>query len=81
MPISNCTKGEENVGMVMTFTLVSHLREQLSILLRERIERAKKEEQEKERLELEAWSCSQLETRYLYSPYPRLKQRGHEALQ
>ncbi len=54
MPISNYAKGEENLGMAMTFTLVSHLREQLSGLLRERIERRSREEQEKERLELEA---------------------------
>ncbi|KAF5357933.1 hypothetical protein D9756_001592 [Leucocoprinus leucothites] len=46
--------GEENIGMAMTFTLVSHLREHLSRLLRARIERVNKEEQEKERLELEA---------------------------
>lgn len=52
--VSNGTKGEENVGMAMTFTLVSHLREQLSVLLEERVERRKKEDQEKERLELEA---------------------------
>ncbi|XP_006458147.1 hypothetical protein AGABI2DRAFT_190501 [Agaricus bisporus var. bisporus H97] len=46
--------GEDNIGMAMTFTLVSHLREQLSKLLRERIESLKKEEQQRERLELEA---------------------------
>ncbi|KAF9451049.1 RWD-domain-containing protein [Macrolepiota fuliginosa MF-IS2] len=46
--------GEDNLGMAMTFTLVSHLREQLAQLLRERIEKRNKEEQEKERLELEA---------------------------
>jgi len=45
-------KGRENVGMAMTFTLVSHLREHLSRLLRIRVETQKKEEQEKERLEL-----------------------------
>jgi len=46
--------GEDNLGMAMTFTLVSHLREQLAQLLRERVEKRKIEEQEKERLELEA---------------------------
>ncbi|KAF8654188.1 hypothetical protein AX16_003717 [Volvariella volvacea WC 439] len=46
--------GQENIGMAMTFTLVSHLREQLSKLIRERAEKKRKEEMEKERLELEA---------------------------
>lgn len=53
IPFTDWAKGQDNLGMAMTFTLVSHLREQLSRLLRERIERRKKEEQEKERLELE----------------------------
>lgn len=53
MPVNDCNKGKDNIGMAMTFTLVSHLREQLSRLLRERTEKRKKEEQEKERLELE----------------------------
>ena len=39
--------------MAMTFTLVSHLREQLLDLEKTRIERRKKEEEEKERRELE----------------------------
>lgn len=42
--------------MAMTFTLVSHLREQLSRLVRSREERRKKEEAEKERLALEVLS-------------------------
>ncbi|KAH7930798.1 RWD-domain-containing protein [Leucogyrophana mollusca] len=46
--------GNENLGMAMTFTLVSHLREQLSILVRERVEKRLAEEREKERLALEA---------------------------
>lgn len=46
--------GRENVGIAMTFTLVSHLREHLSRLLRTRMETRKKEEEEKECLELEA---------------------------
>ncbi|KAF7793005.1 hypothetical protein EIP86_004110 [Pleurotus ostreatoroseus] len=48
------TVGEENLGMAMTFTLVSHLREQLSTLIQSRAERRKQEEMEKERLALEA---------------------------
>jgi len=48
-----CTVGEENLGMAMTFTLVSHLREQLSSLVRIRAENVTKAEMEKERLALE----------------------------
>jgi len=39
--------------MAMTFTLVSHLREQLSELVRHKIEEQRKAEAEKERLVLE----------------------------
>ncbi len=46
-------QGEENLGMAMTFTLVSHLREQLSTLVRSRADKRRKEELEKERLALE----------------------------
>lgn len=46
-------KGEENLGMAMTFTIVSHLREQLAAMVRERAEKRRREEMEKERLELE----------------------------
>ncbi|KAI0709092.1 RWD-domain-containing protein [Earliella scabrosa] len=46
--------GEENLGMAMTFTIVSHLRERLSSLTREKEERIRKEEAEKERRALEA---------------------------
>ncbi|KAF9005630.1 RWD domain-containing protein, partial [Cyathus striatus] len=46
--------GEENLGMAMTFTLVSYLREKLSELLRSRLEKQNREQMEKERLELEA---------------------------
>ncbi|KAI0928802.1 hypothetical protein AcW2_004688 [Taiwanofungus camphoratus] len=50
--------GEENLGMAMTFTLVSHLREQLSALVTSRIERRKKEETERERQALQVrYSC------------------------
>ncbi|PPR06633.1 hypothetical protein CVT26_001175 [Gymnopilus dilepis] len=45
--------GEENIGMAMTFTLVSHLRERLSILVRSKIEEARRIEAEMERLALE----------------------------
>ncbi|KAK7467102.1 hypothetical protein VKT23_004162 [Stygiomarasmius scandens] len=45
--------GNENLGMAMTFTLVSHLREQLSELVRSRVEKRKKDEMEKERLAIE----------------------------
>ena len=46
-------QGNENLGMAMTFTLVSHLREQLSHLMRVRAQRREREEKEKERLALE----------------------------
>ena len=39
--------------MAMTFTLVTHLRERLSVLMREKEERIRKEEAEKERRALE----------------------------
>jgi len=45
--------GEENLGMAMTFTLVSHLREQLSALVRSRAEKLRREEMEKERIAIE----------------------------
>ncbi|KAJ8078754.1 hypothetical protein AAF712_001287 [Marasmius tenuissimus] len=45
--------GEENLGMAMTFTLVSHLRDQITDLLKKRAEKAKREEMEKERIALE----------------------------
>ncbi|KAA1471194.1 RWD-domain-containing protein [Dentipellis sp. KUC8613] len=46
--------GEENLGMAMTFTIVSHLREQLSDLIRAREEHRKQEAMEKEKKALEA---------------------------
>ncbi|KAL0567428.1 hypothetical protein V5O48_014566 [Marasmius crinis-equi] len=45
--------GEENLGMAMTFTLVSHLRDQITDLIKKRAEKAKQEELEKERIALE----------------------------
>ncbi|KAL5490363.1 hypothetical protein ACEPAI_5196 [Sanghuangporus weigelae] len=47
------TVGEQNLGMAMTFTLVSHLREQLLELVKSRIERQRQEEAEEARRELE----------------------------
>ncbi|TFY72693.1 hypothetical protein EVG20_g291 [Dentipellis fragilis] len=46
--------GEENLGMAMTFTIVSHLREQLSDLIRTREEHRNQEAMEKEKKALEA---------------------------
>ncbi|KAJ7219249.1 RWD-domain-containing protein [Mycena pura] len=46
--------GEENLGIAMTFTLVSHLREQLSTFVKARTERRRQEDREKERLAIEA---------------------------
>ncbi|TFY63976.1 hypothetical protein EVJ58_g2921 [Rhodofomes roseus] len=46
--------GEENLGMAMTFTLASHLREKLSSLIRNRAERRRQEETETERQAIEA---------------------------
>lgn len=51
--LSDPIQGEENAGMAMTFTLVSHLREQLSELVRSRVEKERRLAAEKERLELE----------------------------
>ena len=51
--LSDLTQGEENVGMAMTFTLVSHLREQLAELVLSRVEKERRLAAEKERLELE----------------------------
>ncbi|KAF8504051.1 RWD-domain-containing protein [Hysterangium stoloniferum] len=48
------TIGEENIGIAMTFTIVSHLREKLLSLLHTRADRLMEEAKEKERLELEA---------------------------
>ena len=47
------TQGKENVGMAMTFTLVSHLREQLAELVQSRAVKERQLAAEKERLELE----------------------------
>jgi hypothetical protein len=50
---SSRLQGNENIGMAMTFTLVSHLREQLSHLVRARAEKRRQEDMERERLALE----------------------------
>ena len=47
------TISEENIGMAMTFTLISHIREKLLALLQFRVERKRREAVEKERLEIE----------------------------
>lgn len=46
-------QGEENMGMAMTFAMVSNLREQLSTLIRKRVEEHQRAEMEKERKVLE----------------------------
>ncbi|KAF7970011.1 hypothetical protein HWV62_25378 [Athelia sp. TMB] len=46
--------GEENLGIAMTFTIVSHLRERLSDLVKTRAEAIAAREREKERLAIEA---------------------------
>ncbi len=46
--------------MAMTFTLVSHLREQLSVLAKAKVEKRKQEEKEKERLALEVCIAVQI---------------------
>lgn len=45
--------GEENIGMAMTFTLISHIREKLLTLLQSRVERKRRKAVEKEQLEIE----------------------------
>lgn len=49
-------QGEENKGMAMTFTLVSHLREKLSSLVENRVKARMAEERERERLAIEVRS-------------------------
>ncbi|KZT11396.1 RWD-domain-containing protein [Laetiporus sulphureus 93-53] len=46
--------GEENLGMAMTFALVTHLRDELSALIKLRAEHRKQDETEKERQAIEA---------------------------
>ena len=57
------TIGEENIGMAMTFTLISHIREKLLTLLQYRVERKRREAVEKERIEIEVLL-------FLYDPWP-----------
>lgn len=47
--LTHRNKGEENLGMAMVFTLVTHLREALVEVIEKRIAREKEIEQEKER--------------------------------
>jgi hypothetical protein len=46
-------QGNENLGMAMTFTLITHVREQLSTVLQDRVKKKNEEEAEKERKTLE----------------------------
>lgn len=46
-------QGNENLGMAMTFTLVSHLREALSKFVENRLKIRMAQEHEKERLAIE----------------------------
>jgi len=48
--------GEENIGMAMTFTLISHLREKLLELLHSRADEKQAAATEKERLAIEVLS-------------------------
>ena len=59
--------------MAMTFTLVSHLRERLSSLMREKEERIRKEEAEKERRALEVRSVTPRPRMYI--PTDRFRRR------
>ena len=72
-------KGEENLGMAMTFTLVSHLREQLATLVHTRAEKRRHEEMEKERLALEVRSRTVFRPSIL--TLSRRKKLRREALQ
>ena len=56
---SDLNQGEENIGMAMTFTLVSDLREKLSSLVCSRTEQRMKEEMEKQRTALEVFECTE----------------------
>ena len=52
-PNENMLQGQENLGMAMTFTLVSHLREQLVVLVKAKLDRQLQDEKEKERRAIE----------------------------
>lgn len=58
LTLINKLQGEENAGMAMTFTLVSHLSSRLSSLVRLRAENKAKAEMEKERLAIEVSDLS-----------------------
>lgn len=53
LSLLNHVQGAENLGMAMTFTLVSYLREAIGALIKEKIQIERKREAEKERLALE----------------------------
>lgn len=73
-------QGEENLGMAMTFTIVTHLRERLSSLVREREERIRKEDTERERRALEVCSATRRPREHIPIVHPcRQKKQGLEA--
>lgn len=66
--------------MAMTFTLSTHLREQLSALIHSRIERRKQEEAEKERKALEVRLYWPTDTADTYTIHCRRRKHEHEEL-
>ncbi|KZT33019.1 RWD-domain-containing protein [Sistotremastrum suecicum HHB10207 ss-3] len=67
--------GEENLGMAMTFTLVSFLRDQVASILTARAELLEHEAMEKERLELEAEEARTKGTPVTVESFKQWKQR------
>ena len=70
--------------MAMTFTLVSHLREELLALVKRRVERQIEEEKEKERRALEVSHSYSADIGYLLMTFiliPRKRKREQEAPQ
>ena len=63
--------------MAMTFTLVTHLREQLLQLVNSRIERKEKEEMEKGRLAIEVCMGQYVLTRKDPDPFICYRQKKH----
>ena len=64
----------------MTFTLVSHLREQLSQLVRSKLEEQRQRESEKERLALEARYFSFVQGEKHYNLNLRFRQKKNAPL-
>lgn len=71
-------QGEDNVGIAMTFSIVSHLRELLLQLVSSRLERRIQEEKEKERRELEVGIVEVWSSIYTYN-WNRKRLRRQEA--